>query len=209
MRKVSKRLWTTFCGRRGNQRQSFELRASSFPATARPHNHFNCVLRSSILDFQKSQTLNVSHFVELYIRVSNKANTAIMSFNGPLNEPWPTAVDTEQSTISYQQKGFMISARKLPISKSGPIDEMSKRLGIPVPEMIFGDNMVGQSGTFRDSFHCLITHETMSQVQSTSQRETANSLSSRFLLSIWQAVGGWSSMRMMHWIGWTRRIKIC
>jgi type 2A phosphatase activator TIP41 len=44
--------------------------------------------------------------------------------------------------MSHVQKGFKISARKLPISKSGPIDDMSKTLGIPVPEMIFGDNMV-------------------------------------------------------------------
>ena len=44
--------------------------------------------------------------------------------------------------MSHVQKGFKISARKLPISKSGPIDDMSKKLGIPVPEMIFGDNMV-------------------------------------------------------------------
>jgi len=65
-----------------------------------------------------------------------------MSFNGAINEPYPTPASAEQSTVSHTQKGFTISARKLPISKSGPIDEMSKRLGIPVPEMIFGDNMV-------------------------------------------------------------------
>jgi type 2A phosphatase activator TIP41 len=65
-----------------------------------------------------------------------------MSFNGPINEPFPTPASAEQSTISHTQKGFKISVRKLPISKSGPIDEMSKKLGIPVPEMIFGDNMV-------------------------------------------------------------------
>jgi type 2A phosphatase activator TIP41 len=65
-----------------------------------------------------------------------------MSFNGALNEPYPTPAAAEQSTVSYTQKGYKISARKLPISKSGPIDEMSKELGIPVPEMIFGDNMV-------------------------------------------------------------------
>jgi type 2A phosphatase activator TIP41 len=65
-----------------------------------------------------------------------------MSFNGPLDEPYPTPANTEQSTVSYSQKGFKISARKLPISKSGPIGSMSKALGIPVPEMIFGDNMV-------------------------------------------------------------------
>ncbi|TAQ83953.1 hypothetical protein B7494_g7717 [Chlorociboria aeruginascens] len=65
-----------------------------------------------------------------------------MSFNGPINEHFPTPSSAAQSTVSHIQKGFKISARKLPISKSGPIDDMSKKLGIPVPEMIFGDNMV-------------------------------------------------------------------
>ncbi|KAH6662872.1 TIP41-like family-domain-containing protein [Halenospora varia] len=64
------------------------------------------------------------------------------SFNGPINEAFPTPEHADKSTVSYIQKGFKISARKLPISKSGPIDEMSEKLGIPVPEMIFGDNMV-------------------------------------------------------------------
>lgn len=62
-----------------------------------------------------------------------------MSLNGPLNEPYPSG---ELSTVSHVQKGFKISARKLPISKSGPIDAMSHKLGIPIPEMIFGDNTV-------------------------------------------------------------------
>jgi type 2A phosphatase activator TIP41 len=65
-----------------------------------------------------------------------------MAFNGPVNEAFPTPSDADRSTVSHLQKGFKISARKLPISKSGPIDEMSKKLDIPVPEMIFGDNMV-------------------------------------------------------------------
>jgi type 2A phosphatase activator TIP41 len=65
-----------------------------------------------------------------------------MSFNGAINEPYPTPAAADISTVWHVQKGFKISARKLPISKSGPIDEMSKKLGIPVPEMIFGDNMV-------------------------------------------------------------------
>lgn len=65
-----------------------------------------------------------------------------MAFNGPINESYPTPAAADQSTVSHTQKGFKISARKLPISKSGPIDEMTKKLGIPVPEMIFGDNMV-------------------------------------------------------------------
>lgn len=65
-----------------------------------------------------------------------------MAFNGPIDESYPTPDAAESATVSHQQKGFKISARKLPISKSGPIDEMSKKLRIPVPEMIFGDNMV-------------------------------------------------------------------
>ncbi|KAG9229733.1 TIP41-like family-domain-containing protein [Amylocarpus encephaloides] len=65
-----------------------------------------------------------------------------MAFNGPISEVFPTPQDADRSTVSHVQKGFKISARKLPISKSGPIDEMSNSLGIPVPEMIFGDNMV-------------------------------------------------------------------
>lgn len=65
-----------------------------------------------------------------------------MSFNGPISEPFPSPDEAEASTFSHTQHGFKISARKLPISKSGPIEEMSKKLGIPVPEMIFGDNMV-------------------------------------------------------------------
>jgi type 2A phosphatase activator TIP41 len=65
-----------------------------------------------------------------------------MAFNGEINEAFPRPNDLASSTVSHVQKGFKISARKLPISKSGPIDEMSERLRIPVPEMIFGDNMV-------------------------------------------------------------------
>lgn len=38
--------------------------------------------------------------------------------------------------------GFRISTQKLPILKAEPIEEMTKRLGIAPPEMIFGDNYV-------------------------------------------------------------------
>ena len=65
-----------------------------------------------------------------------------MSFNGPISEPYPSPEEGEMSTVSHTQHGFKISARKLPISKSQPIEDMAHKLGIPVPEMIFGDNMV-------------------------------------------------------------------
>ncbi|KAI9675378.1 MAG: hypothetical protein M1817_001282 [Caeruleum heppii] len=43
---------------------------------------------------------------------------------------------------SISQKGFKITTRKLPILKAGPIEEMTAKLGIAPPEMIFGDNRV-------------------------------------------------------------------
>lgn len=58
------------------------------------------------------------------------------------NEPFPAPNMLAQATTTHKQGNFEISSRKLPISKSGPIDDMSRRLGIPVPEMIFGDNLV-------------------------------------------------------------------
>ena len=44
------------------------------------------------------------------------------------------------NTIS--RGGFRVTTRKLPILKAEPIDEMTNKLGIAVPEMIFGDNAV-------------------------------------------------------------------
>lgn len=42
---------------------------------------------------------------------------------------------------STTMAGFKITTRKLPILKAGPIDDMTKALGITPPEMIFGDNL--------------------------------------------------------------------
>jgi len=41
---------------------------------------------------------------------------------------------------SITRDAFKITTRKLPILKAGPIEEMTKNLGIAPPEMIFGDN---------------------------------------------------------------------
>ena len=43
---------------------------------------------------------------------------------------------------SYMVEGFRITTQKLPILKAGPIEDMTSRLGIAPPEMIFGDNLV-------------------------------------------------------------------
>ena len=59
-----------------------------------------------------------------------------------INEPFPTPQSLSAATRTHAQSSFRISARKLPISKAGPIEDMEKRIGIPMPEMIFGDNAV-------------------------------------------------------------------
>ena len=43
---------------------------------------------------------------------------------------------------SITQHGFKIVTKKLPILKAEPIEQMTSRLGITPPEMIFGDNTV-------------------------------------------------------------------
>ncbi|KAK3313436.1 TIP41-like family-domain-containing protein [Apodospora peruviana] len=58
------------------------------------------------------------------------------------SEPYPSPSALAEATTVHTQGPFRISSRKLPILKSGPIDAMSARLGIPVPEMIFGDNLM-------------------------------------------------------------------
>jgi hypothetical protein len=49
------------------------------------------------------------------------------------------AMATAEQSIT--QHGFKISTRKMPILKAGPIEALSKKLGITPPEMIFGDNV--------------------------------------------------------------------
>ncbi|KAK4231574.1 TIP41-like family-domain-containing protein [Podospora fimiseda] len=46
------------------------------------------------------------------------------------------------STRTHTQSTFRILTTKLPILKSDPIDALHARLGIPIPEMIFGDNLL-------------------------------------------------------------------
>ena len=57
----------------------------------------------------------------------------------PINAQRPSAGD-RRNTIT--QHGFRITTRKLPILKVEPIEQMTKKLGIAPPEMIFGDNEV-------------------------------------------------------------------
>ncbi|KAL2886538.1 TIP41-like protein [Ceratocystis lukuohia] len=64
------------------------------------------------------------------------------TLSNPMDTKFPTPGRGSASTTTHTQGNFRISTRKLPISKAGPISEMEAKLRIPVPEMIFGDNMV-------------------------------------------------------------------
>lgn len=67
--------------------------------------------------------------------------TAMNHITDP-NEPYPSPKELASATTSHVQSRFRISTRKLPISKAGAIDTLTDKIAIPMPEMIFGDNMV-------------------------------------------------------------------
>ncbi|KAE8348124.1 TIP41-like family-domain-containing protein [Aspergillus coremiiformis] len=55
----------------------------------------------------------------------------------------PAAVSPPiQTPNTISLKGFKITTQKRPILKAEPIEEMTEKLGITPPEMIFGDNFV-------------------------------------------------------------------
>jgi type 2A phosphatase activator TIP41 len=72
---------------------------------------------------------------------SDGSTTKINHISSP-NEPFPHPGHPSAATRTHIQGSFRIATRKLPISKAGPIDALNARIGIPIPEMIFGDNLV-------------------------------------------------------------------
>ena len=73
---------------------------------------------------------------------SSSTTGSSASAPSPSQAAYPTAEDLAEATRTHRQGAFAIATRKLPISKAGPIEAMEAALGIPVPEMIFGDNLV-------------------------------------------------------------------
>ena len=55
------------------------------------------------------------------------------------NSQYPSIIDSGKSIA---QHGFLITSKKLPILKAKPIEQMTTKLGIAPPEMIFGDNEI-------------------------------------------------------------------
>ncbi|KAI9884721.1 MAG: hypothetical protein M1823_003502 [Watsoniomyces obsoletus] len=59
-----------------------------------------------------------------------------------MEEPDTHYPSPENAGSSIRQAGFRIETCKLPILRAGPIEQMTSKLGITPPEMIFGDNVV-------------------------------------------------------------------
>jgi type 2A phosphatase activator TIP41 len=58
-----------------------------------------------------------------------------------MNEPWPTPEHLAAATRTHSQGAFLIASRKMAILKAEPIKALEEDVQIPVPEMIFGDNL--------------------------------------------------------------------
>ena len=74
--------------------------------------------------------------------INARANMAVNGTRAvpPFNTSFPTPSATAPRTFTHA--GFRIVTQKLPILKAGPIEDMTTKLGIAPPEMIFGDNFV-------------------------------------------------------------------
>ncbi|KAK5075178.1 Tap42 interacting protein [Lithohypha guttulata] len=53
-----------------------------------------------------------------------------------------TSMPSSAAPHMYMVSGFQVATQKLPILKAGPIEDMTSKIGIQIPEMIFGDNFV-------------------------------------------------------------------
>lgn len=55
-----------------------------------------------------------------------------------------TTMSSDAGVQSHTSKNgqWKVTTRKQPILKAEPIEQLSKEIGIPIPEMIFGDNLV-------------------------------------------------------------------
>ena len=72
-------------------------------------------------------------------KMSNSSPTMAVNGRATPNAQYSSPADAGNSIT---QHGFKITTRKLPILKAEPIEQMTAKLGIAPPEMIFGDNMV-------------------------------------------------------------------
>ena len=79
----------------------------------------------------------------------------MMNGQGLADMHFPSSAD---AGTSISQLGFKVTTRKLPILKAHPIEEMTAKLGIAPPEMIFGDNLASiehEGGLWSINFNTL------------------------------------------------------
>lgn len=56
--------------------------------------------------------------------------------------PGSDSAPAGESSCTSRNGAWKVTTRKLPILKAEPIEELGNQIGIPIPEMIFGDNLV-------------------------------------------------------------------
>lgn len=62
-----------------------------------------------------------------------------MAHNSSMNGNYP---GHDSTPMSHIVQGFRVLTQKLPILRAGPIEQMTDKLKIALPEMIFGDNFI-------------------------------------------------------------------
>src|SRR5271167_589426 len=80
--------------------------------------------------------------------------------------PVPHTLTKTHASQSISLAGWTITATKLPICSSSDCDELAAKLGIPVPEMTFGNNSVSIEGP--NGWKCdFNTHQALDAVDKT------------------------------------------
>jgi TIP41-like family len=115
-----------------------------------------------ILYYICSSTI-VFEFVNFVQQRSRSPPPSIMTDSVPAATPYPTeapsiaskvvsvspvphTLTTSHSSRSITISGWTVTATKLPICSSSDCDALAAELGIPVPEMTFGNNSVSIEG---------------------------------------------------------------
>lgn len=84
--------------------------------------------------YRKEITLRLLLIIERFAVMAVNGHRSAGAFN--------TTMPSAAAPRMYNIEGFQIVTQKLPILKAGPIEDMTNRIGIQIPEMIFGDNFV-------------------------------------------------------------------
>jgi type 2A phosphatase activator TIP41 len=122
-------LWETNIG---DRRPGHLLESSTEP----PH---TCRPSNPALTIRQCCSCSCSRIHPVYHRQAVAAS--ITNDMATLNGAPADTVAPGHANTSITKGNFTITTRKLPILKAGPIEDMTKKLGITPPEMIFGDNM--------------------------------------------------------------------